>query len=138
LSAEQQAQIPGLLASGAEAHGFRGNVWTAKRLVIVIWRHFGVRYHPDHVVRLLRRLGWSRQQPRERAAQRDEEAIQLWQEERWPALKKKAVNEGFTIVWGTNRRSICCRTPCERGRHGATRHVCVSNSARIISPPSAA
>ena len=135
LSAEQQAQIPGLLVVGAEAHGFRGNVWTAKRVVIVIWRHFGVRYHPDHVSRLLRRLGWSRQQPLERAAQRDEEAIQLWQEERWPALKKRPSMKGPPSSGGMNQRSTCCRTPCERGRHGATRRVCVSNSARIIFSP---
>src|SRR5215469_5842907 len=91
LRADQRIQIPGLLVSGAEAHGFRGDVWTAKRVTEVIWRHFGVRYHPDHVSRLLRYLGWSRQQPLERAAQRDEEAIQQWQEERWPALKKTRV-----------------------------------------------
>ena len=100
LRADQRVQIPGLLISGAEAHSFRGDVWTAKRVTEVIWRHFGVRYHPDHVSRLLRYLGWSRQQPVERAAQRDEEAIQQWQEKRWPALKKKAANDGYTIVWG--------------------------------------
>jgi transposase len=93
LSAEQGAQLPGLLVGGAAAHGFRGDVWTARRVATVIWRHFGVRYHPDHVSRLLRRLGWSRQQPVERAIQRDEAAIQQWQEERWPALKKSPVRK---------------------------------------------
>ena len=88
LRADQRAQVPGLLVRGAEAHGFRGDVWTATRVAEVIWRHFGVRYHPDHVSRLLRHLGWSRQQPLERAAQRNEEALRQWQEERWPALKK--------------------------------------------------
>jgi transposase len=33
----------------------------------VIRGTFGVRYHRDHVSRLLRQLGWSRQQPVERA-----------------------------------------------------------------------
>ena len=89
LRADQRAHVPGLLISGAEAHGFRGDVWTAKRVATVIWRHFGVRYHPDHVSRLLRHLGWSRQQPLARAGQRNEEALRQWQEERWPALKKR-------------------------------------------------
>jgi transposase len=88
LRREQQAQLPALLVPGAVAHGFRGDVWTAKRVAEVIWRRFGVRYHPDHVSRLLRRLGWSRQQPVERATQRNEVAIQQWYVERWPALKK--------------------------------------------------
>jgi len=89
LTAEQRAEIPGLLARGAEAYGFRGDVWTANRIAEVMWRIFGVRYHRDHVSRLLRQMGWSRQQPVERATQRNEQAIAQWQEERWPAIKKK-------------------------------------------------
>jgi transposase len=94
LTAEQRAQIPGLLAQGAEAYGFRGDVWTAARIAEVIWRTFGVRYHRDHVSRLLRQLGWSRQQPRVRATQRNDEAIARWYSERWPALKKKRATKG--------------------------------------------
>jgi transposase len=93
LTAEQRAQIPVLLARGAEAYGFRGDVWTASRIADVIWRTFGVRYHRDHVSRLLRQAGWSRQQPIERATQRDEAAIQRWYAERWPALKKKRATQ---------------------------------------------
>src|SRR5260370_11306705 len=87
LSQAQRTQIPALLARGAEAHGFRGDVWTATRVAEVIRRTFGVRYHRDHVSRLLRQLGWSRQQPVERATQRNEAAIQQWYEQRWPTLK---------------------------------------------------
>jgi transposase len=89
LTVEQRAQIPALLARGAPAYGFGGDVWTAKRIAEVIWRTFGVRYHPDHVSRLLRQAGWSVQRPIQRATQRDEAAIRRWQEERWPAIKKK-------------------------------------------------
>ncbi len=89
LTDEQKAQIPELLAKGAEAYGFRGDVWTAQRLAKVIESTFGVHYHRDHVGRLLREAGWSRQEPIERAPQRDEEAIKQWYEERWPAIKKK-------------------------------------------------
>ena len=87
LSPEQRALIPALLAQGAEAHGFRGDVWTATRVAEVIRRTFGVRYHRDHVSRLLRQLRWSRQRPIQRATQRDAEAIRQWYEQRWPALK---------------------------------------------------
>ena len=89
LTIEQKAEVPALLAKGAEAYGFRGDVWTASRVAEVLERSFGVRYHRDHVGRLLREAGWSRQQPIERATQRDEEAIKAWSEQRWPALKKK-------------------------------------------------
>ena len=89
LSAEQKAQIPALLAKGAEAYGFRGDVWTASRVAEVIKRTFGIRYHRDHVGKLMREAGWSRQKPVERASQRNEEALKQWSDERWPQIKKK-------------------------------------------------
>jgi transposase len=88
LTAEQRAQVPGLLARGAPAYGFRGDVWTAKRVAEVLGRTFGVHYHPDHVSRLVKPAGWSRQPPVERATQRDAAAIQPWDAQRWPALKR--------------------------------------------------
>jgi len=94
LTAEQRAQIPALLARGAEAYGFGGDVWTAKRIADVIWRTFGVRYHPDHVGRLLRQAGWSVQRPIQRATRRDEAAIRRWREERWPAIKERQARKG--------------------------------------------
>jgi transposase len=89
LSEKQQAKLPGLLARGAPAHGFRGDVWTCERVAEVIRKEFGVVYHPAHVSRLLKKkLGLSLQKPERRANQRDEEAIKRWKEERWPHLKK--------------------------------------------------
>ena len=94
MSAEQRAQLPSLLARGAEAFGFIGEVWTAKRVAAVIREEFGVRYHPDHVGRLLRTAGWSPQKPIRRATQRDEAAIGRWITERWPALQAKPKASG--------------------------------------------
>jgi transposase len=88
LSEQERAELSELLACGAEVHGFRGDVWTCERVAIVIRREFGVRYHPAHVSRLVRKLGLSLQKPSRRANQRDEEAIERWKEKRWPSLKK--------------------------------------------------
>ncbi len=89
LTAEQRAQLPALLAHGAEAFGFLGDVWTTKRVAVVIQRELGARYHPAHVSRLLRQIGWSVQKPIHRATQRDEAAIAQWVQERWPVLQAK-------------------------------------------------
>jgi transposase len=88
LSEGERAKLPELLAQGAPAHGFRGEVWTCARVAEVIRKEFGVSYHPAHVSRLVRALGLSLQKPVRRANQRDEEAIRRWKEERWPELKK--------------------------------------------------
>ncbi len=89
LRAAQRAQLPALLAKGADAYGFIGEVWTTKRVATVIKRVFGVSYHPAHVSRLLRQEGLSLQKPIVRATQRNEDAIAAWQAETWPALQAK-------------------------------------------------
>jgi transposase len=94
LTTEQVARLIQLLARGAEAFGFLGEVWTAKRGAAVIREEFGVRYHPDHVGRLLRAAGWSPQKPLRRATQRDEAAIERWITERWPAIEAKPRRRG--------------------------------------------
>ena len=88
LAPEQWAHVPALLARGAAAFGFRGDVWTAPRIAAVVATHFGVRYHPAQISRRLRASRWSPQRPLQRATQRDEAAIARWYAERWPALKK--------------------------------------------------
>ena len=88
LSEQERARLPELLAQGAQAHGFRGDVWTCSRVSEVIRREFGVSYHPAHVSRLLGKLRLSLQKPERRADQRDEEAIEHWKEHKWPSLKK--------------------------------------------------
>jgi transposase len=94
LSQEQLARLPELLAQGAEHFGFRGEVWTRKRVAVVIKREFGVTYTPTHVGRIVKAIGWSLQKPVERASQRDEAAIARWRIEQWEKVKKKPRKKG--------------------------------------------
>src|SRR5215813_8553114 len=89
LTPEPLAQLPALLDRGAEAYGLRGQGWTCTRVGAVSRRPFGVSSAPSHLSRLLHRLGDRVQRPSERATQRDEGAIRLWWEQRWPALKQR-------------------------------------------------
>ncbi len=89
LTHQQRLQLLELLAQGPQALGFRGDLWTQPRVAQVIRRHFGVQYHSSQVGRIRKQYNWSRQQPLQRASQRDEAAIRRWKEERWPALKKR-------------------------------------------------
>jgi transposase len=89
LSVGQKGRLLKLLLRGPVAAGYRTDLWTLRRVAEVIADHFGVRYHPCHVWRLLTDLGWSCQKPERRACQRDEEAIARWKRYRWPHIKKR-------------------------------------------------
>src|SRR4051794_2669972 len=99
LSSAQKRLIPEFLWHGAEAYGFRGEVWTCARVASVIEEEFGVHYHKGHVSRLLRELKWTPQVPIRRATQRDEEAIQRWRDEAWPDLQRRARRERRVLVF---------------------------------------
>jgi len=77
-----------ILLRGARGAGFSTDLWTCPRVVQVIQKVFGVRYHVDQIGRILHSLGWSPQKPQRRAIERDETAIQLWVKAEWPRVKK--------------------------------------------------
>ena len=76
------------LTKGPLAHGYPTDMWTTQRVAEVIEAETGVVFHPGHVWRLLRQMGWSRQRPARRAVERDDEAITRWVKEGWPRVKK--------------------------------------------------
>ena len=88
LTTEQLARLPALLQRGPATYGFRGEVWTRRRIAVVIRLEFGITYHPTHVGRLCKVIRWSPQKPARRARQRDEAAITRWRTETWPAIKR--------------------------------------------------
>jgi transposase len=88
MTAAQRAKLQKRLLAGAMACGFPNELWTLKRIAMLIRKEFGVRYHPSHLWRVLRACGWSCQVPERRAIQRDEEAIAHWMRHKWPVIKK--------------------------------------------------
>ncbi len=89
LTARQRAKLPRLLLRGAKAWGFATELWTTRRIALVIQRAFGVHLHRAHVGRVLGELDWSCQKPERRAVERDEAASARWKRYRWVAIKTK-------------------------------------------------
>ncbi len=89
LDAKAKAKLERALLKGSKAAGFPTDLWTCPRVAHYITERFGVRYHVDHIGRLLRSLGWTPQKPQRRAMERDEEEIQRWVRAEWPRVKKK-------------------------------------------------
>ena len=94
LNEVQLAQLAGHLQNGPQAHGYATALWTTERIARLIQRQFGVRYHRDHVGRLLGQMGWSCQRPTGRARERKEAEIARWKRVEWPRIKKKPKKKG--------------------------------------------
>jgi transposase len=88
LRPQHKQRLVGLLAQGAMAHGYGTELWTTQRIAKLIEQRLGVRYHRNHVGKLLHQLGWSHQKPERRALERDEAAIAAWKQSVWPRVKK--------------------------------------------------
>jgi transposase len=95
---EHKRRLETLLLEGAQAAGFHTDLWTCPRVAELIERRFGVRYHVDHIGRLLHDLDWSPQKPARRALERNDRAIRRWVRKRWPQVKK-------TLAVGARRSS---------------------------------
>jgi transposase len=88
------SQLDGLrvaLLQGALAHGFGTELWTLKRVRMLIERLYAVTFSEVHVWRLLGAMGFSSQKPERRAIERNEAAVQTWKRKTWPALKKSVL-----------------------------------------------
>lgn len=84
----QLARVKRELLKGPLAHGYKTELWTLPRIAKVIEKTTGVCYHPGHVWRIVRSMGWSCQKPAKVAAERNEEEIADWLANTWPKVGK--------------------------------------------------
>jgi len=103
LTDEQLDLVEAALLDGPLANGFPNDLWTTPRVAVVIERVTGEQYHPGHVWRLLRKMGWSLQRPARRAKERDDAAVDAWVKTRWPKVKKTPSVGGRGSSSRTNR-----------------------------------
>jgi transposase len=87
LGERQIAQLERELERGPLAHGWVDQRWTLARVKMLIGRLFHVSYTVEGTWQLLKRHGWSWQQPARRAIERDEDAVELWKKEVWPRVR---------------------------------------------------
>jgi transposase len=84
-------KLEGLLVKGAKAHGWHNELWTAARVAQLIEQHFEIRYHPEHVRKILKwRLGWTSQKPKRRVRERDDKEVARWVGDEFPRIVREA------------------------------------------------
>ena len=89
LDEQQLAAVRAALLQSPTAHGFGPELWTLKRVGVVIERLQGVRFGQTNVWRILGTLGFSSQKPEKRAMERNDDAVRTWKRSTWPRLKKR-------------------------------------------------
>ncbi len=94
LSPEQLMELETLLLQGPKAHGYVTELWTSRRIQEIVLKHFGVRYHPNHIWWVMHALGWSCQRPTRQARERNQAAVQTWIRKVWAKVKKTPKNAG--------------------------------------------
>lgn len=90
LTPAQVKTVLGWLADPPTKHGFRTDLWTAKRVAQLIRTKFGVAFHPNYLREWLTKRNHTPQKPARRAKQRNPEAIAEWLKKDWPRIKKRS------------------------------------------------
>lgn len=90
LSPEQFQMLLVWLRQPATKFGYATDLWSGPRIRHLLKHRCGVKYHPKHMPRLLRRLGLVIKFPERRALEQDPEKVREWKETRLPAIMAEA------------------------------------------------
>jgi transposase len=131
LTPEQEQQVfRWVNGKDPRQYGLDFGLWTRAIVAELIEQKFGIQVGLTAVGKLLAKLGLTPQKPLQRAYQRDPEAIEKWQRERYPAIARQARQEkadvffwdesGFRAdavhgkTWGVRGRTPVVERPGQR------------------------
>nr|WP_301782887.1 helix-turn-helix domain-containing protein [Caballeronia sp. SEWSISQ10-4 2] len=87
-----EAQLGGLrraLLQSSTEHGFGTQLWTIKRVGVLITRMYAVEYGQTQIRNILSALGFSAQKPEQGEIENDEDDLRGWESKPSLALKKE-------------------------------------------------
>ena len=89
LTTRQEKRVLSWIAKPPTSFGFATDLWTSRRLAVLIEQRLGIRFNSNYLVEWLRARQHTPQKPDQPARERDEAAIARWKNEDWPRLQKK-------------------------------------------------
>jgi transposase len=100
LSDQQARHIQGLLNKHSpEDLGVAAPLWNRRAVRDLIRKEFAIDLAVRTVGAYLSRWGYTAKRPRRRARKQDPEEVREWLEETYPAIEKRAEEEGAEIFW---------------------------------------
>jgi transposase len=89
LNAQQEGEVLHWFSRSPTEFGFPTELWTARRVRMLIWKTFGVKFNTTYLNYWLAQRRITPQKPQRRPRERDEKAIRRWVTEEWPRKKKE-------------------------------------------------
>ena len=89
MSDSQKDTLCDIIESGPIAYGYNSGLWTSPMVTNVISEEFKILYHPGHVRKILKNLGFSVQRPTLELINKDPAEGHRWIRYKYPNLKKK-------------------------------------------------
>ena len=97
LTARQEKTVLGWIAKPPTSFGFPTDLWTSRRLAVLIEGRLGIHFNSNYLVEWLQARKHTPQKPDQPARERDEAAIARWRDEDWPRLQKKPEKKKLTL-----------------------------------------
>ena len=88
LSTEDKKRLMDIIDSGPVAYGLNTGVWTSKIVTKIIEEEFGIGFHPGHVRKLLKEIGFSVQRPTYKLVKAESKKKNKWIRYTYPNFKK--------------------------------------------------
>lgn len=137
LTDEQLGKLEKLLKKGPLAHGWPNELWTAKRVAVVIRKHFQTTLTRQTTYDVLKnRMGWSLQVPSRQTRGRDDQEIQRWLKEEYPHILERARRRHASLVFidesGFMLAPLLRRTYAPRGKQPVARAPIRMGESRLL------
>ncbi len=84
-------------------------LWSRNAIQALIWQMWRIKIAKRTLTDYLKHWGFTSQKPLKRAYEQNPQAVEKWHKETYPAIKKKAAEEGAEIWWGdeTGIKNTC-------------------------------
>jgi transposase len=100
LTKTQRQALAELIQAGPQAAGYTSGGWNTPMIQDLIYRHFGVEYHPHYICTLLHNLGFSYQKARFVSDHLNEAKRLEWRQSRWPQILRRARQRKALLLFG--------------------------------------
>jgi transposase len=95
LGQQQLTELKEILRGNTKDYGFDTEGWTRLRIAQVIEQRYGVRHDLSNISRIVQKINFTLQKPLPHDYRQNPQKVKEWEEEKLPALKKKAEEESY-------------------------------------------